>query len=163
MWRQALNRLEENMNNMGTQSLKSNEVTKALLQAGTTSTQMQTLMRKSMDQYFKAINLPTRSELLELGEALRRIEDKLDLLLPAAEKPQIPRPSRTRRPAAEKAADSAPKAPAPVPAKVAAPEASAEPPNTPAAAAPATTPAKPAAAPAAKPQSTATKAARKKA
>ena len=100
MWRQAVTTLESSMNSLGNQSLNSEEFTKVLHQFSTVSMQMQHVLEKVLGQYFKAINLPSRKEVTELAEALRRIEDKLDQLVPAAERPVRPRPARTRRPAA---------------------------------------------------------------
>jgi len=98
MWRQAVAQLEEGMNMLGTQSLKSDEVSKTLLEISTVSLQMQHVLEKALSKYFKAINLPSRQEVSELADTLRRIEDKLDQLLPAAPQANIPRPARTRRP-----------------------------------------------------------------
>ena len=38
--------------------------------------------------YLRRANLPSRKEVLELAESLRRIEDKLDRLLPADSTPR---------------------------------------------------------------------------
>lgn len=101
LWREAVTRLEGSMNALGNQSLSSQEFTKVLHQFSTVSMQMQHVLEKVLGKYFKAINLPSRKDVTELAEALRRIEDKLDQLLPAFEQPaRRPRPARTRRPAA---------------------------------------------------------------
>ncbi|WP_418147612.1 hypothetical protein ABL850_31525 [Variovorax paradoxus] len=117
MWRQAVTKLEEGMNALGTRSLKTDEVGKALLQFSAASTQMRQLMDKASSKYLKSINLASRKEVIDLAETLRRIEDKLDRLLPQPEQPPAPRPARTRRPgtaaaATHPAAEIAPAAPA---------------------------------------------------
>jgi len=116
MWRQAVTKLEESMNTLGTQSLKSGEVNGALLQYSQMSTQMQKVMEVMLGKYLKTVNLPSRKEVMELTQTLQRIEDKLDRLMPASEQPQVPRPARTRRPAmVEVAAQAAPELTPPVP------------------------------------------------
>lgn len=112
MWRQAFTKLEEGMNSLGTRSLRSDEAGKALLEISKVSMQMQHVMEKALGRYFKAINLPSRREIIELGETLRRIEDRLDQLLPAPQPAITKRPARTRRPAAPVAAGQASPGPA---------------------------------------------------
>lgn len=100
MWRQAVTKMEEGINTLGNQSLKSDEFSKALMEFSTVSMQMQHVLEKALGRYFKAINLPSRKEFMELAETLRRVEEKLDRLMPASELPPRPRPARTRQPAA---------------------------------------------------------------
>jgi hypothetical protein len=72
---------------------------------------MQQMFEKVIDAYLRRANLPSRKEIAEVAESLRRIEDKLDRLLPADA--PVPRPARTRRPAG--AAPAQETAPAPPP------------------------------------------------
>ena len=67
--------------------------------------------RPLIEGYLRRANLPSRKEVLEISESLRRIEDKLDRLVPAESAP-APRPPRTRRPA--NATPAEPPAPPPV-------------------------------------------------
>jgi hypothetical protein len=110
MWRQAVTRLEEGMNALGTRSLKTDEVSKALLQFSTVSMQMRQLTDRALSKYLKSVNLASRKEVIDLAETLRRIEDKLDRLLPEPQQPPAPRPARTRRPGAAAAAAAHPAA-----------------------------------------------------
>ena len=111
LWRDALNRLEGEANTLATGSLKSPELVRSLQQASTVSAGMQQGFDKMVDGYLRRANLPSRKQLAELTQTLERIEQKLDRLLPPAE---VPRPARTRKPAAEQAppasAESAPAA-----------------------------------------------------
>jgi hypothetical protein len=75
---------------------------------------MQKSMSEGMERYFTALSLPTRSDVVELGERLSRIESRLhsieDEMAKLAGPKQrdshtrtaSPRPPRTRKPAAAK-------------------------------------------------------------
>ena len=106
LWRDAVNRLESDANTLTTDSLKSPELVRTLQQATTVSAGMQQGFDKLLDGYLRRANLPSRKQLAELTQTLERIEQKLDRLLPPAD---VPRPARTRKPAA--AAPVAPLAP----------------------------------------------------
>ena len=106
LWRDAVNRLESDANTLTTDSLKSPELVRTLQQATTVSAGMQQGFDKLLDGYLRRANLPSRKQLAELTQTLERIEQKLDRLLPPAD---VPRPARTRKPAA--AAPVAPTAP----------------------------------------------------
>ena len=106
LWRDAVNRLESDANTLTTDSLKSPELVRTLQQATTVSSGMQQGFDKLLDGYLRRANLPSRKQLAELTQTLERIEQKLDRLLPPAD---VPRPARTRKPAA--AAPVAPVAP----------------------------------------------------
>ena len=106
LWRDAVNRLESDANTLTTDSLKSPELVRTLQQATTVSSGMQQGFDKLLDGYLRRANLPSRKQLAELTQTLERIEQKLDRLLPPAD---VPRPARTRKPAA--AAPVAPTAP----------------------------------------------------
>ena len=106
LWRDAVNRLESDANTLTTDSLKSPELVRTLQQATTVSAGMQQGFDKMLDGYLRRANLPSRKQQAELTQTLERIEQKLDRLLPPAD---VPRPARTRKPAA--AAPVAPTAP----------------------------------------------------
>lgn len=120
MWREALTKLESNVNALVTGSMDSQEVVRSVHQLSTVSLGLQQAFEKAISCYLAKVNLPSRKDVSELAAALRRIEDKLDLLLPAsAAAPALPRPARTRRPPSEER--SAPPAKAPAGAPAAAP------------------------------------------
>jgi hypothetical protein len=109
MWRDAVTKLESDVNALATGSAKSQEVVRTLHQLSGVSLGMEQVLEKVIGGYLRRANLPSRREVLELAESLRRIEDKLDRVLPPESTP-VPRPPRTRRPSAAAAA------PAPAPA-----------------------------------------------
>ncbi|MDM0114046.1 hypothetical protein QTI66_17970 [Variovorax sp. J22R133] len=128
MWREAIDRLEGGINGFATRNMESERFSQALaivLRAGLGTHH---LFDKNMARLYERLGLPSRSEVEALASSLRRIEDKLDMLLP----PPAPahRPARTKRapeapvaiqpaaPAEAKAASASASAKAP-PAKVA--------------------------------------------
>jgi hypothetical protein len=97
LWRDAVSKLEKSANEHANAQLKSPGVARSLQDAATVSFGLQQAYAKATDAYLRQANLPSRNQVLELAETLQRIEEKLDRLLPAA---AVPRPARTRRPAA---------------------------------------------------------------
>jgi hypothetical protein len=126
MWREAVAQLENDVNSLATGSTKSQEVMRSLHQFSVVSLGMQRMFEKVVGGYLRRANLPSRKEVAELAEALRRIEDKLDRLLPAQESPGVatPRPARTRQPPSVVAPAQESAAPAQSSARKAAPPAS---------------------------------------
>ena len=101
MWRDAVTKLEGEVNSVATGSTKYDDVVRALHQFSAVSLGMEQALEKAIGGYLRRANLPSRKEVLELAESLRRIEDKVDRLLPPeAAAPPAPRPPRTRRPSA---------------------------------------------------------------
>jgi uncharacterized membrane protein YccC len=104
MWREALTKLEGNVNSLVTGSMDSQELVRSVHQLSTVSLGLQQAFEKAIGSYLAKLNLPSRRDVGELAAALQRIEDKLDQLLPAsAAAPALPRPARTRRPPPEEA------------------------------------------------------------
>jgi len=99
MWRQAVTKLEGGINSMANQNMDSEQFTRALQQFSQVSTGMQQTFEKLLDGYFKALQLPSRKDIVALDERLRRLEDKIDMLLPMDQRePAENRPLRTRQP-----------------------------------------------------------------
>ncbi|MEO6747254.1 MAG: hypothetical protein ABIS28_04520 [Caldimonas sp.] len=102
LWRDAVTKLEGEVNSLATGSSKNEQIVSALHQFSSVTLGMEQLLEKVIGGYLRRANLPSRKEVLELAESLRRIEDKVDRLLPAdaviAAGP--PRPPRTRQPMA---------------------------------------------------------------
>ena len=121
LWREALTKLEGNVNSMVTGSMESQEMMRSVHQLSALSLGLQQAFEKAIGAYFAKINLPSRKDVAELAAALQRVEEKLDRLLPASALSAAapPRPARTRRPPAAAAAEAvqapavAPPAPAP--------------------------------------------------
>lgn len=110
MWREALTKLESNVNSLVTGGMDSQEVMRSVHQLSTVSLGLQQAFEKAISSYLAKVNLPSRKDVSELAAALQRIEDKLDRLLPeSAAASALPRPARTRRPSAEAASTPAAK------------------------------------------------------
>jgi hypothetical protein len=95
MWRDAIDRLEGGINNTATRNMESEQFAQALSLLLRASLGTHHLFDKQLAKVYERAGLPSRSEVQELAASLRRIEDKLDLLLP----PPAPvhRPARTKR------------------------------------------------------------------
>jgi hypothetical protein len=104
MWREALTKLEGNVNSLVTGSMDSQELMRSVHQLSTISLGMQQAFEKAIGSYLAKVNLPSRKDVAELAETLRRVENKVDRLLPADAAAALPRPARTRRPPEEVAA-----------------------------------------------------------
>ena len=99
IWREALSRLESDVNTLATGSLQSQEVLQSLHQFSTVSLNLQQVFEKTLEECLRRTQLPSRKQVSDLAVSLRRIEDKLDGLLPPdASAGPAPRPARTRRP-----------------------------------------------------------------
>ena len=101
LWREAVAKIEGNVNTLVTGSLESRELMGSLHQLSAVSLGMQQAFEKAIGSYLGKVNLPSRKDVLELAAALQRVEDKLDRLLPkdaGAAQASTPRPARTRRP-----------------------------------------------------------------
>ena len=121
MWRDALTKMEGEVNTLATGSLKSNEVVRTMNQLASVTLGTQQVFEKVMEAYLRRANLPSRKEVAELAEALLRIESKIDQVLGTTgggSASAAPRPARTRRPAAAVPAPAA----APEPEAVKAPK-----------------------------------------
>jgi hypothetical protein len=99
MWRDALTKLEGNVNSLVTGGLDSQELMRSVHQLSTVSLGMQQAFEKAIGSYLARVNLPSRKDVGELAAAVQRVEDKLDRLLTGSTTPPtLPRPARTRRP-----------------------------------------------------------------
>lgn len=97
-WRDAVTKLEGDINSLATGSLKSQQVLRSLHRLSSASTALQQIVERAIEAHLRRANLPSRKQVSELAESLRRIEEKLDGLLPAKAETTT-RPARTRRPA----------------------------------------------------------------
>jgi hypothetical protein len=107
MWRQTVDRLEGGVNDFATRNMESEQFSKALALVLRGSLGTRHLFDKNQARLYERIGLPSRSEVQAMTATLRRVEDKLDLLLPPPAAAH--RPARTRR-APDVQAESVPKA-----------------------------------------------------
>ncbi len=115
MWRDAVAKLEGDVNSLVTGSMDSPEMMRSVHQLSRLSLGAQQAFERAVGACFAKLNLPSRKDITALAAALQRVEDKLDRLLPAAaaESPPPSRPARTRRPPGDVAEVSAQAPPAP--------------------------------------------------
>lgn len=98
--RDLLDRVENGVNALATRHMDSPRVVKAMFSASKVALGARHLSEKSLEALYRRLELPSRGEVETLAAAVRRVEDKLDMLLPASAKPPRPaRPARTRQPA----------------------------------------------------------------
>jgi len=102
MWRQMLGRLETSINSMANESMSGEQFNRTLGQFSEVSTGMRQAFDKALERYFKAMRVPSRTDIAALADRLERIEDKLDSLAVAmSDRSAEGRPTRTRRPPAD--------------------------------------------------------------
>jgi hypothetical protein len=102
VWRQFIAAFESDVNAMANDSMNSNEFSRGLHQFTQLSLGMQKTFEKSLDGYFKTLHLPSTKDIEAIGETLRRLEDKIDMLSPSSQRDaQQTRPPRTRQPSGE--------------------------------------------------------------
>ncbi|MDM0103434.1 hypothetical protein QTH97_00715 [Variovorax sp. J22R24] len=95
MWRDAVDRLEGGVNSFTTSNMESEQFSQALAIVLRASLGTHHLFDKNMARLYERMGLPSRSEVQAIAASLRRIEDKLDMLLP--QPAPAHRPARTRR------------------------------------------------------------------
>ena len=121
VWRDALNKWESSSNKLANKEMGSEEFARSMNTLMGMSMGVQQALGKANAALLKELNLPSRAELVELGDRLQRIEDQLvqinrTLSGPA---PTTAMPPRTRRP--NPPAETAAAAPAAEPTALAAP------------------------------------------
>lgn len=111
LWRDALGQWENRTNQVANQEMKSEDFARATNALLGMSLGLQQALGKANTALLKELNLPSRGELLELGERLQRIEDQLGQIArllgaqgPAGSPAAAAMPPRTRRPAPPAAA-----------------------------------------------------------
>lgn len=105
MWREWVATSERQWNAFLNNAMATDEFSQAMGRFMDVYLNMQKTMNETMGRYFQAINVPTRDDVVALGQRLSQIEDRLarmeDALrassqAPAA--PAAPRPPRTKKP-----------------------------------------------------------------
>ncbi|RZL64132.1 MAG: hypothetical protein EOP81_10225 [Variovorax sp.] len=120
LWRDALTQWEGGANTAATKQMGSEEFAQALHAVASVSTGIQQALGQANGALLKELNLPSRSDLIDIGARLQRIEDAIGQInqrlgglapAPAGANPKQ-MPPRTRKPPSTVAAAAA--APAPV-------------------------------------------------
>jgi len=108
LWRDWLNQSEQQLNRLLNEAMSSDAFGQASGRLMEIFLSFQRSMQQATELYFAALNIPTRTDVLSLGERLAVIEERLGsvesllrALVPAtATPPPRPRPKRTRQPPA---------------------------------------------------------------
>jgi hypothetical protein len=113
MWHSFLGDMEKQLNSFSNQAMGSEEFSRFMNQMTGASAGAKKAFGDFMERYLAAMNLPSRSELIDLGERLHGIEGRLneimsllqrvhtDVVASDAAAGSVPRPPRTKRPPSE--------------------------------------------------------------
>ena len=113
MWRDVLNQWEQGLNRLSNETMQSSEATRLFNQAMAMSLRLQQGMTEITARYMHALGLPTRADLLVIGERLKAVEDRLQEMSAASDRlpappPSESRPPRTKKPSVDTAAKDNP-------------------------------------------------------
>ncbi|WP_178133657.1 poly(R)-hydroxyalkanoic acid synthase subunit PhaE [Vineibacter terrae] len=108
-WRQLLSSWESNTNDLAKRMMESEDFRRTMNQATGASVNAQAALTQAMERQLNAMNLPSRSQLANMGERLQAIEAQLSEIkallyqvhqgtAAAGRATAMPRPPRTRRP-----------------------------------------------------------------
>ncbi|MFN0147681.1 MAG: poly(R)-hydroxyalkanoic acid synthase subunit PhaE [Dehalococcoidia bacterium] len=112
MWRDWLSQSERQWNSFLNEAMSTDEFSQAMARMMDISLNMQKNMNDVMGRYFTALNVPTRTDVLSLGNRLTEIEERLGAiessvgaLVPASARHEaagapaaVPKPPRTKQP-----------------------------------------------------------------
>lgn len=108
MWQNFLGDMEKKFNTFSNQAMGSEEFSRAMNQVTGVSVGAKKAFGDFMERYLAAMNLPSRSEMIDLGERLNTIESRLNEIMSllqrvhadvaASDGQTAPRPPRTKRP-----------------------------------------------------------------
>lgn len=108
MWHSFLGDMEKNFNTFSNQAMGSEEFSRLMNQMTGASVGAKKAFGDFMERYLATMNLPSRSELIDLGERLQTIESRLNDIMSllqrvhadvaASDSGLAPRPPRTKRP-----------------------------------------------------------------
>lgn len=106
LWRDWLNQSEQQLNRLLNEAMSSDAFGQASGRLMEIFLSFQRSMQQATELYFAALNIPTRTDVLSLGERLAIIEERLasiesllrNVAPEAATSPARPRPKRTRKP-----------------------------------------------------------------
>jgi len=109
MWHSFLGDMEKQLNSVSNQAMGSEEFGRFMGQMTGASAGARKAFGDFMQRYLAAMNLPSRSELIDLGERLHGIEGRLNDIMSLLQRVHadvvaadaatgVPRPPRTKRP-----------------------------------------------------------------
>lgn len=109
LWRDMLSKWETGVNDLANRNMASPEFSQFMNQAMGMSVRMQHALGEMMGKYLTTMNMPTRADLVVIGERLQSIEDQLARLAAVVERASVGArvaikahagPPRTKRPPA---------------------------------------------------------------
>lgn len=110
MWRTMLGEMEKGFNAFATQTMTSPEFSRAMNQAGGVAAGAQKQFADMMEKYLVSMNLPSRAQMINMGERLQAIEAQLNEIKSLLQQVHhnsaasddgftgTPKPPRTKRP-----------------------------------------------------------------
>ena len=113
MWRDWVANSERQWNGFLNDAMATDEFSQSMARMMDVYLNIQKNMNEVMGRYLQTINVPTRNDILALGERLSQIEDRLSGIenglraasaaaaksAPAKDAPEVKRPARTKKPA----------------------------------------------------------------
>ena len=109
VWQNIIGEMEKGFNAFANQAMASPQFSKLMNQVGGTTAGAQKQLAELMEKYLVSMNLPSRAQMVSMGERLQSIEGQLNEIkallhqarnsgAPEDGHPAAPRPPRTRRP-----------------------------------------------------------------
>ena len=109
IWKTMIGEMEKGFNTFANRAMESPEYSKMMNQAGGVAAGVQKQLGELSEKYLTSMNLPSRSELIDLGERLHNIEGRLNDIMSLLQRVHadvasadgaggVPRPPRTQRP-----------------------------------------------------------------
>jgi hypothetical protein len=110
IWQAMIGEMEKGFNSFANQAMASPEFSKVVNQVGGATVSAQKQFGELMEKYLVSMNLPSRAQMVGMGERLQSIEGQLDEIKAMLGQMQrasggadsgtagAPRPPRTRRP-----------------------------------------------------------------
>ena len=110
MWQNMIGEMEKGFNSFANQAMASPEFSKVVNQVGGAAAGAQKQLGETMEKYLVGMNLPSRAQVVSMGERLASIEGQLNEIkallhqvhhnsaAPEAGHGGAPKPPRTRRP-----------------------------------------------------------------
>ena len=110
LWRKMMGEMEKGFNSFANQAMTSPEFSRVMNQVGSVGAGAQKQLGELMEKYLVSMNLPSRAQMVSMGERLQSIESQLNEIrallhqvhsnsgAPAGGYTAAPKPPRTKRP-----------------------------------------------------------------